>query len=89
MYINECLVERAGTPPELTRTISSNPKFTCRYEIQIDNDKEFQVARKIIGTKGYNMKRIIDACLSEIGADPKTESDSIKLRLRGKGSGYK
>lgn len=38
-------------------------KFTCRYEIQIDSDKEFQVARKIIGNKGYNMKRIIDACL--------------------------
>jgi hypothetical protein len=35
------------------------------------------------------MKRIIDTCLGEIGADPKTESDSIKLRLRGKGSGYK
>ena len=26
-------------------------KFTCRYEIQIDNDKDFQVARKIIGSK--------------------------------------
>lgn len=35
------------------------------------------------------MKKIIDACLGEIGADPKTEADSIKLRLRGKGSGYK
>lgn len=47
------------------------------------------MARKIIGTKGFNMKKIIDACLGEIGADPKTEADSIKLRLRGKGSGYK
>jgi hypothetical protein len=35
------------------------------------------------------MKNIIDQCLIEIGADPKTESDSIKLRLRGKGSGYR
>lgn len=26
-------------------------KFTCRYEIQIENDKDFQVARKIIGSK--------------------------------------
>jgi hypothetical protein len=67
----------------------NNSKFTCRYEIQIDNDKEFQVARKIIGCKGCNMKNIIDACLSQIGADPKADSDSIKLRLRGRGSGYR
>lgn len=26
-------------------------KYTCRYEIQIENDKDFQVARKIIGSK--------------------------------------
>ena len=35
------------------------------------------------------MKKIIDTCLIEIGADPEVESDIIKLRLRGKGSGYK
>ena len=28
-------------------------KFTCRYEIQIENDKDFQVARKIIGSKVF------------------------------------
>lgn len=26
-------------------------KYTCRYEIQIENEREFQVARKIIGSK--------------------------------------
>ena len=26
-------------------------KFTCRFEIQIENDKEFQVARRLIGAK--------------------------------------
>lgn len=26
-------------------------KFTCKYEIQIENDSEFQVARKLIGPK--------------------------------------
>lgn len=35
------------------------------------------------------MKKIIDACLIEVGVDPKLENDMIKLRLRGKGSGYK
>jgi hypothetical protein len=35
------------------------------------------------------MKNIIDICFSQVGADPKVDSDSIKLRLRGKGSGYR
>jgi len=50
-------------------------KYTCRFEIGIDNDKEFQVARRIIGQKGSNMKRIV-------------KSTDAKLRLRGRGSGY-
>jgi len=29
----------------------ANAKYTCRYDIQIENDKEFQVARKLIGAK--------------------------------------
>ena len=28
-----------------------NGKYTCRFEIQIENDKEFQVARRLIGAK--------------------------------------
>lgn len=28
-----------------------NGKYTCRFEIQIENDKEFQVARRLIGSK--------------------------------------
>jgi len=50
-------------------------KYTCRFDIGIENDKEFQVARRIIGTKGANMKRIVK------------QSDA-KLRLRGRGSGF-
>lgn len=50
-------------------------KFTCRFDIGIENDKEFQVARRIIGQKGCNMKKIV-------------ETSGAKLRLRGKGSGY-
>jgi hypothetical protein len=30
-----------------------NGKYTCRFEIQIENDKEFQVARRLIGAKVY------------------------------------
>lgn len=50
-------------------------KFTCRFEIGIENDKDFQVARRIIGQKGSNMKDIV------------ARTDA-KLRLRGRGSGY-
>jgi hypothetical protein len=57
-----------STPPSVR-------KFTCRFDIGIENDKDFQVARRIIGQKGANMKRIVEAT-------------GAKLRLRGKGSGY-
>ncbi|KAM3135442.1 hypothetical protein pb186bvf_012461 [Paramecium bursaria] len=70
---------------EITDISDIQQKYTCRYDVQIDNDKEFQVARKIIGSKGCNMKKIIDQCL----VDSSREFDLIKLRLRGKGSGYK
>lgn len=50
-------------------------KYTCRFIIGIENDKDFQVARRIIGAKGANMKRIV-------------KTTDAKLRLRGVGSGY-
>jgi len=64
---------------------SSNGKYTCKFEIQIENDKEFQVARRIIGSKGFNMKRIVDICCQTNGII----LDAVKLRLRGNGSGFK
>jgi hypothetical protein len=33
-------------------------KFTCRFDVGITNEKTFQVARRIIGSKGSNMKKI-------------------------------
>lgn len=57
-------------------------KYTCRYELQIENDKEFQVARKLIGAKGCNMKKIVESCGG-------SNENDVKLRLRGKGSGFK
>ncbi len=71
----------------------STDKFTCKFEIQIENDNcEFQVARKIIGSKvlfklnkGCNMKNIVESCkLGNLHL-----SEPVKLRLRGRGSGYK
>eukprot|EP00929_Paragymnodinium_shiwhaense_P072264 TRINITY_DN36679_c0_g1_i1.p1 TRINITY_DN36679_c0_g1~~TRINITY_DN36679_c0_g1_i1.p1 ORF type:complete len:487 (-),score=125.59 TRINITY_DN36679_c0_g1_i1:269-1729(-) len=53
----------------------NSAKYTGRFLIGIENDKDFQVARKLIGPKGSNVKRIWQAT-------------SAKLRLRGVGSGY-
>jgi len=41
-------------------------KYTCRFDIQIPNDKEFQVARRLIGAKGCNMKKIIENCSKDM-----------------------
>jgi hypothetical protein len=35
----------------IPNNMSNNGKYTCRFEIQIENDKEFQVARRLIGAK--------------------------------------
>lgn len=60
-------------------------KYTCRYDIQIPNEREFQVARRLIGSKGCNMKRIIGQCSKNMPAG----TEVVKLRLRGQGSGFK
>ena len=73
----------------------STHKYTWRYDIQIENDREFQVARKLIGPKGCNMKRILEEWnqiirLMNNEREQKFNSqDIVKLRLRGKGSGFK
>ena len=71
---------------EISLNPEENLKYTCRFDIQIDNDKEFQVARRLIGSKGINMKRIIEKCCKGMNAQA---HDIIKLRLRGAGSGFK
>ena len=58
-------------------------KYICNYSVQIENEPNFKVTRRIIGTKGSTLKKIIyDSCI-------KLQDYSTKVRLRGKGSGYK
>ncbi|KAF4713587.1 hypothetical protein FOZ63_030584 [Perkinsus olseni] len=66
-----------GDPSHTKATTDGQPirKYTCRFEIGIENDRDFHVARRIIGTKGVNMKRIV-------------KMSDAKLRLRGRGSGF-
>lgn len=63
---------------------TSMNKFTCRLDIQIPNEPGFKVAKRIIGYKGNNMKKVIDMWNTY---SPGTKN-LIKLRLRGKGSGF-
>jgi len=60
-------------------------KYTCKFEVLIENEPEFLVSRKIIGPKGINMKKILDDCEDEEA----NEYSDLKLRLRGKNSGFK
>ena len=58
-------------------------KFVTNYQIQIENDEEFNVKERILGKKGFFLKKIIyESCT-------KFNDFSTKIRLRGKGSGYK
>lgn len=49
------------------------------------------MARRIIGSKGCNMKRIIEESIYNDSKSYLNDSvnELLKLRLRGKGSGYK
>jgi hypothetical protein len=87
MYNNESQMEDNKSFQGQGDKYLQNGKYTCKYEIQIDNDNEFQVARRLIGAKGCNMKRIVEMCSRT--SDGKFISDAVKLRLRGRGSGYK
>lgn len=63
-------------------------KYTCRYDIAIEHSNAFPIAKKIIGSNGCNMKEILE--LSRTNSKGNEEDvDAIKLRLRGKGSGFK
>ena len=57
-------------------------KYVCNYLVQIENDDNFLVTKRIIGKNGCFLKKIIqEACI-------KYGDFSTKIRLRGKGSGY-
>ena len=57
-------------------------KYVCNYLVQIENDNNFLVTKRIIGKNGCFLKKIIqEACI-------KYGDFSTKIRLRGKGSGY-
>lgn len=58
-------------------------KLTARYFIQAQSHAGFDLPRKIIGVGGKNMKSILKA-VEHID----NGKDSLKLRLRGKGSNY-
>ena len=66
---------------------NANIKYICKFYLQIEADKEFQIIKRIIGAKGSNLKRIIDYCSKAPGGV--YVPDAIKLKLKGVGSGYR
>ena len=63
--------------------IKNTNKFICNYEIQIENEDKFRVTKRIIGNKGLLIKSILFDCVN------KFSDYSLKIRLRGKGSGFR
>jgi hypothetical protein len=58
-------------------------KYVSRYIVQIDNEKNFPVTKMIIGNNGKLLRKILlDNCIN-------FGDNTTKIRLRGKGSGYK
>ena len=58
-------------------------KYVTRYIVQIENEKNFPVTKMIIGNNGMLLRKILlDNCI-------KYGDHTTKIRLRGKGSGYK
>ena len=66
---------------------NTNIKYICKFYLQIEGDREFQIVKRIIGAKGSNLKRIIDYCSKGPGGI--YIPDAIKLKLKGVGSGYR
>ena len=69
----------ATVPYEQHQSSANHRKYTCRFEVPQEIDREFCVSKRIIGQKGVNMKKIVSSLPS---------ADAAKLRLRGRGSGF-
>ena len=58
-------------------------KYVSRYIVQIENEKNFPVTKMIIGNNGKLLRQILLENCINLG------DHTTKIRLRGKGSGYK
>lgn len=62
-------------------------KHTARFYLN-NRNREFELAKKIIGRQGRNMKVILKAC-EKIYGEENIPKDFLKLRLRGQGSSHR
>jgi len=63
--------------------INSTNMYACRFIIGIEHEEHFQVAQKILGLKGANMKRIARQTEAKIrlrGADPGMSGEGARPR---------
>ena len=78
-------VNQPMTNSSLSNLQQNQEAMICKFLIEPPIDNSFIVPKRIIGPKGKNMKQIISACKKSFG---KKVSKLIKIRLRGKNSGY-
>ncbi|CAJ1394800.1 unnamed protein product [Effrenium voratum] len=76
---------RQREPADLSKDVQEEPaqqtpapvqKMQCQFLIGINQDRDFNVRQRLLGDRGHNMKLIASAT-------------GAKLRLRGRGSGFK
>ena len=75
--------EKTGVDFHTNSTRDYQLKYVSRYIVQIENEKNFPVTKMIIGNKGELLRQILlENCINY-------GDHTTKIRLRGKGSGYK
>ena len=81
--------QKASPSPEKDAEFQTNStrdyqfKYVSRYIVQIENEKNFPVTKMIIGNGGKLLRNIlVKNCINN-------GDHTTKIRLRGKGSGYK
>jgi len=80
-YIPKNIQEKVQFSTNSTRDYQF--KYVSRYIVQIENEKNFPVTKMIIGNNGMLLRKILlDNCI-------KYGDHTTKIRLRGRGSGYK
>lgn len=83
-----CFPEAPSAPSSSSQVPvpKSASKLTARFFILAEKVEGFDLAKKIIGVGGKNMKAILKAC--ERAFPGKQQGGGTKLRLRGRGSNY-
>jgi len=79
-YKNPFYISNIYTDPGKINKAVPSIRYTCKFDLQIENDKEFQIIRKLSGAKSCNLRRIVDLCAKNC------TQEVVKIRIKGKGA---